>query len=45
MLTGPELVTEIFLKLHPRDKKLMGMKRATVFSPPNGKSLKLGSKV
>lgn len=42
MLTGPEIVTEIFLKLLPRDKKLRGMKRAAMFSPLNGKSLKLG---
>lgn len=44
MLSGPEIVTEIFLKLFLRDKKLRGMKRNTIFSFSDGKSLKLGFK-
>lgn len=45
MLSGPETVTKIFLKLFPRDKKLRGMKRNTIFSLPDGKFLKLVFKV
>lgn len=46
MLTGPEIDwTGIFLILFPRDKKLRRIERATIFSSPDGKSLKLGFKV
>lgn len=45
MLTGLEIVTEIFLKLFIRNKKLRGMRKAVLFSPLGGQSLKEGLKV
>jgi len=45
MLTGLEIVTEILLKLFLRNKKLKGIKRAVLFSPLDGQSLKEGFNV